>query len=189
MQRIVLAAIALAGVAWSSAGAQQIDRSQSQAMAAEMQARLDAAPDPNLQPVEDLTCEQMYGELMVAGQQMNAQLDPSFATNAQAMQDQLNTAQRGAAGSMAMGFGQAMMCSIPGVGMACGAMMQAQMANQMRQGQEHQAQMDVMLSQMNDATAGIDMARMQAVNERWESQQCQPPAEALPQTPMGAPGQ
>jgi hypothetical protein len=189
MRRIVMAGFVLACLSLGSAGAQQIDRSESAAIAADMEARLNAAPDPTLQPVEEITCEQMYSELMVAGQQMNAQLDPNFATNAQAMQDQINTAQRGMAGSMAMGIGQGIMCSIPGIGMACGAMMQAQMANQMRQGQEQQAQMDEMMAQMDAATEGIDMARMQAVNERWESEQCQAPAEAMPQSPMGATGQ
>jgi hypothetical protein len=184
MHRIVTAGIVFACLALSAAGAEEIDRSHSEASARDMQARLNAAPDPTLTPVEELSCDQMYNELMVTGQQMNAQMDPSFADNAQAMQDQMQSARRGMAGSMAMGIGQGIMCSIPGVGMACGVMMQAQMANQMRQGQEHQAQMDVMMAQMDQAMAGIDVARMQAINERWESEQCKAPAEAMPQSPM-----
>lgn len=54
----------------------------------DMQARLNAAPNPKLRPVETLTCEQMLVEMTGAGQRMNNQLDPSFATNAKSLHDQ-----------------------------------------------------------------------------------------------------
>ncbi|MEQ1607829.1 MAG: hypothetical protein ABL956_02495 [Hyphomonadaceae bacterium] len=51
-------------------------------------ARMSAAPNPNLQPIEALTCEQMLVEMTAAGRQMSGQLDPSFAANAQALHEQ-----------------------------------------------------------------------------------------------------
>jgi len=51
-------------------------------------ARMNAAPNPNLQPVETLTCEQVLAEMTAAGRQMSGQLDPSFSANAQALHDQ-----------------------------------------------------------------------------------------------------
>jgi hypothetical protein len=49
-----------------------------------VQAQTEAA----LPAVDGMTCEQMMAEMTVAGQHMNAHLDPEFATEAQAMHAQ-----------------------------------------------------------------------------------------------------
>lgn len=177
MRRILLAGCVWACLA-ASAAAQQydIDRSQTEAIANDVQARMSAPQNPALVPVETMTCEQMAPELMAAGQQMSAQLDPSFAGNVQSYHDDVQRRQAGAmASGVATGIGTGLMCSIPGIGMACGAMMQAQMANQMRQAQVDQQRMDVILGQVNESTQGLDLARMQALSERWEAQGCEMP--------------
>lgn len=171
MRRALMAGIVLGCLAFSTANA-QIDTSRSEALASEMEARLNAAPDPTLPAVDTLSCEQMHAEMMVAGQQMQSQLDPSMETNITSLQADMQRQQRGA---MAGAMGAGLMCAVPGLGMACGAVMNAQMASQMRQGQQSQDRMDVIMGQMNDSTQGLDLARMQALNERWESQQCQMP--------------
>ena len=44
-----------------------------------------------LPPVSSLSCEQMLVELGTAGAKMSGQLDPSFATNALALQQQMQS--------------------------------------------------------------------------------------------------
>lgn len=174
MRRVFLAGLMLGCMSFSVAAAQHydIDRSQTEAAVNDMQARMNAPQNPALTPVENMTCEQMAPELIAAGQQMNAQLDPSFAANVQNYRDDAMSRQRT---GMETGMGMGLACAIPGVGMACGAMMQAQMANQMRQAQQDQARADEFVGQLNDSTQGIDMARMQALGERWEAQECEMP--------------
>lgn len=129
-----------------------------------------------LAPVDSLTCEQMTAEMMLAGQQMNAQLDPNFATDVQAMQDQgaarMREAQAGA-------LGAGLVCAIPGLGMACMAAQQAQVASQMAHADEDRARMDHITGTVNNAMAGIDTNRMQALNTRFERQHC-----PMPQAPQ-----
>ncbi len=61
----------------------------------------------------------MQAELIVTGQQMNAQMDPEFAREAQAMNEEIQQAQARAGANMAAGIGAGLACSIPGVAMAC----------------------------------------------------------------------
>jgi hypothetical protein len=134
----------------------------------------DAAPSAP-PPVESMNCEQMQAELMVAGQTMNAQMDPEFATEAQAMQDEMQEAQNRAAGSVAAGIGMGLACSIPGVGMACMAAQQAQMANAQRDAAANQARMDAQMDRLNQSMAGLDQQRLTAISQRFEEQRCQTP--------------
>jgi hypothetical protein len=132
-----------------------------------------AAPLP---PVDTMTCEQMQGEMIVAGQQMQAQMDPSFGADAQAMQDTIRQRQHQATAGAA---GAAAMCMIPGLGMACAAAQQAQMAQQMSHAGADRAQMDHLMGSVTNSMAGIDIDRMQALNVRFESQHC-----PMPQAPQ-----
>ncbi len=129
----------------------------------------DAAPLP---PVDTLTCEQMQGEMMLAGQQMNAQMDPNLATDIQAMQDTARERQRSAVAGQ---VGAGLMCAVPVLGMACMAAQQAQVNEQMSHAAEDQARTDQVIQSMNNSMAGIDQERMMAISNRFESQHCQTP--------------
>lgn len=143
--------------------------------------QLNGPADATLQPVETLTCDQMYAEMFTAGQQMNAQLDPSFAGNVQSMQDDMERQRAAARNSMAAGIGMGLACSLPGVGMACAAAQQAQAVNQGRQARENQERMLALGDQVAQSTQGIDMQRMEAISNRWSSQSCEAPQGPPPQ--------
>lgn len=118
----------------------------------DMQARLNAAPNPNLQPVETLTCDQMLVEMTAAGQRMNSQLDPSFATNAKSLHD------------------QAMGKEAPPPG---GASAEAAANNRGR--------VDQLGGQLATSMQGIDVQRMMAIGNRFSAQKCPTPAGPSPQ--------
>jgi hypothetical protein len=132
------------------------------------------AQDGTLPPVESMDCAQMQAELTVAGQQMNAQMDPEFAVEAQRMH---NEAQANQSNAIAMGVGTGIACSIPGVGMACMAAQQTQIANAQRQAAENQARMDAQMDRLDASMAGIDQQRMMALTDRYEQQNCQAQAQ------------
>jgi hypothetical protein len=123
-------------------------------------------------PVESMNCDQMLAELTVAGQRMSAQLDPEFASEAQAMHDE---AQQGQNSAMAQGVGTSIACSIPGIGMACMAAQQAQAARAQQQQQQHMERMDAQMSRLNASMEGIDQQRMMALSQRYEQLGCQAP--------------
>jgi hypothetical protein len=123
-------------------------------------------------PVESMDCAEMQAELTAAGQQMNAQMDPEFASEAQSMMDE---AQQGQRQSMATGIGMGVACSIPGVGMACLAAQQAQAAQAQQDQAEHQARMDAQMDRLDASMAGLDQERLMALSDRFEQQGCQTP--------------
>jgi hypothetical protein len=122
--------------------------------------------------VETMTCDQMTAEMMVAGQRMNAQMDPEFAAEAQAMQQEAQNAQRP---TMVAGIGAGLACSIPGVGMACMAAQQAQMADAQAQAQANRQRMDAQIGRVNDSMEGLDQNRLMAISDRYEAMNCQAP--------------
>lgn len=140
---------------------------------ASVAAQATAAP---LAPVDAMTCEQMQSEMIVAGQQMQAQMDPNLGADAQAMQDTMRQRQRQATAGAA---GSAAMCIVPGLGMACAAAQNAQMAQQMSHADADRSQMDHLRGSVNNSMAGIDIDRMQALNARFESHHC-----PMPQAPQ-----
>jgi hypothetical protein len=141
------------------------------------QAQEQAAPPP-LPAVDTLTCDQMQAEMMSAGQQMHAQMDPNFATDVQTMRDTMTERQRQAT---AGAVGTGLMCAVPGLGMVCAAAQQAQMSQQMAHAQEDQARMNHITGSIQNSMAGIDQERMTAISNRWESQHCQ-----MPQAPQAS---
>jgi hypothetical protein len=135
-----------------------------------------AAEAATLPPVDTMSCEQMNAEMMVAGQQMNSQLDPSFAGNVQAYQDLVQQRQREAvAQQVGMGAACAVGSMVPGVAAACAAAQQAQMANQVRQAQQDQQQVDVIVGQVNSSMDGLDQNRLTAIADRHQAMNCQTP--------------
>lgn len=126
-------------------------------------------------PVESMSCEQMQAELMVAGQRMNAQMDPEFAAEAQRMQQEQQAAHDRAAGSMAAGIGMGLACSIPGVGMACMAAQQAQAAQGQREADQNIARMQAQADRLNQSMEGLDQQRLMALSDRFQQQGCQTP--------------
>jgi hypothetical protein len=133
-----------------------------------------------LPAVETMTCDQMLAEMTVAGQQMNARLDPEFAREAQAMADQARGAD--AAGTMVSGIGQAVACSLPGIGLFCAITSQASSMGQAGATEENIARMTAQMERLQTAMEGLDMARLQMMSERFEAQKCQVPQDAT-QTP------
>lgn len=132
----------------------------------------DTAPPP---PVEEMNCEEMMAEMMVAGQRMNAQMDPEFANEAQAMMDEAQGARSRAAGNVAAAVGMGIACSLPGVGYACMAAQQAQAANAQREVAENHARMQAQMDRLNASMEGIDQQRMMAMSDRFQQMQCQAP--------------
>ncbi len=130
-----------------------------------------------LPAVDTLNCEQMTAELMVAGQTMSGQLDPEFATEAQAMHDEMTGANAAAAAGMPAGAAATAACAagVPGACAGLQANQRAQAAAGMTQAADHQARMAAQMGRLQASTAGLDMARMMALSERFESQGCQTP--------------
>lgn len=127
-----------------------------------------------LPAVDTMTCEQMQAELMVAGQQMSAQLDPEFASEAQAMHDEAQQATQ-TRPNIAAGIGTGLACSLPGVGMACmaGQVAQAQQAQQ--DAAANHARMAAQTERLQQSMAGLDQNRLMQVSDRFEQQGCQVP--------------
>jgi hypothetical protein len=119
-----------------------------------------------------MDCGQMLAELTVAGQRMNAQMDPEFANEAQAMHDEAQQSQNSA---LTQGVGASIACSIPGVGMACMAAQQAQAARAQQLQQQHMERMDAQIDRLNASMEGIDQQRMMALSQRYEQLGCQTP--------------
>ena len=133
-----------------------------------------AQTEDALPAVETMTCEQMQAEMTAAGQLMNQQMDPNLGADIEAMQE--NSRQR-MEDARAGAVGAGIICSIPGMGMACTAAMNAQVAEQMSHADEDRARVDAMVGGMQNATASIDQQRMTLVAERWERESCQAPQE------------
>ena len=130
---------------------------------------LQAVPPP---AVETLNCEQMQAEMMTAGQLMNQQMDPNLGADIAAMQD-AGQSQMREARTAALGSG--LLCAVPGLGMACTVAMNAQVVRQSAHAEENRERMDAVTTSMQDSTVGIDLERMTAVSERWESERCEAP--------------
>jgi hypothetical protein len=122
-----------------------------------------------------MTCEQMQAEMMVAGQQMNAQLDPEFAFEAQRMYAESQAGRGNVAPSIAAGIGTSIACSLPGVGYVCMAGQQARAANAQAQVAENNARMSAQTDRLNASMAGLDQQRLMAISDRFEQQQCETP--------------
>jgi hypothetical protein len=168
MLKRFLAAAAFAACLASPAGAQQADLPP--AAAAQVQT---TAP---LLPVESMNCDQMTAEMMVAGQTMNAQLDhEGLEADSQTIQDEMARSRSQMAGSMGMGVGMGLACSIPGVGMACGAMMAGQMQQAQQGAAEHQELMNRQAGRIEDSMAGLDQERLMSLSDRYEAMHCQAP--------------
>ena len=123
-------------------------------------------------PVESMTCEQMTAELVVAGQKMNAGLDPEFAKEAQAMAAE---AQGSSAGAIAGGVGMSIACSIPGIGMLCMVGQQAQAMAQGDKTEQNIERMEAQMERLRRAMEGLDMDRLTAMSQRFEEQKCEVP--------------
>lgn len=135
------------------------------------------APTEAPLPVESMNCEQMTAELMVAGQRMNAQMDPAFAAEAQAMQEEAQGGRARAGAGMVAGVGMGLACSIPGMGMACMAGQQAMVANAQAQTAQNQRRMNAQMDRLNASMEGLDQERLMAVSDRYQAMSCQAPAQ------------
>ena len=133
----------------SLAAAPAFAQSEQDRLQQRMEAARNAPSDPSLQAVDTLTCDQMLAEMTSAGQRMTAQMDPSMATNAQAMNQQMQDARNGRGANR-------------------GRPTEAQAA-------ANREQMATMGNQVMDSAQGIDMNRMMALSDRFQSQNCPTP--------------
>ncbi len=125
-------------------------------------------------PVDSMSCEQLYAEVMVAGQRMSGQLDPRLGAMAQERMRQANdpAAYAKASGALAA---ESAACSNPLTMASCRAMQQSRAAEAQAQVADNQAKMAQMQAMMQAATSGIDMQRMQASQTRIEALKCPQP--------------
>lgn len=149
MARLLTALAICVSLAAAPAFAQNEQQQQLQQRLDEMR---NAPSDPSLQAVDTLTCDQMLAEMTSAGQRMTAQMDPSMAANAQALNQQMQSGRR---------------------------------ANNSRPTEAEAAanreRMATMGNQVADSMQGIDVNRMMAISDRFQSQNCL--------TPTGPPAQ
>ena len=133
-----------------------------------------AQTPPAPAPVESLSCEQMYAEVMTAGQTMSRQLDPSVGAQAQ---DRLRQAT-GPGAYAAAAADQARLsalCSNPLTPAACKAAQSEFVARQQAAAAASQQQMADLHAKVQASTAGIDMERMQAIQTRIDKERCPQP--------------
>lgn len=130
----------------SLAAAPAFAQTEQERLQQRMEAARNAPSDPSLQPVDTLTCDQMLAEMTDAGRRMTSQMDPSMASNAQAMNQQMQSRSRG------------------NLGRATAAEAQAN--------RERTATMG---NQVMDSMQGVDINRMMAVSERFQSERCPTP--------------
>ena len=121
----------------------------------------------NLPPVDSMTCDQMQSEMTTDGQVMSHQLDPQFGVDAQAqyndaMQKEREINQQAPANALA--------CMIPFMCAAAQHQQQQQAQGDMAQ---NQARAQTQMNRLNASMNGLDQARVQAINNRWQAQHCQ----------------
>lgn len=123
---------------------------QQQQLQQRLEAMQNAPSDPSLPAVNTLTCDQMMAEMMSAGQRMSGQMDPSMGANAQALNQQMQSGQRSNRGRPTEAEAAA-----------------------------NREQMATMGNQMADSMQGIDVNRMMAISDRFQSERC-PTPDGLP---------
>ena len=149
MARLLTALAICVSLAAAPAFAQNEQQQQLQQRLDEMR---NAPSDPSLQAVETLTCEQMLAEMTSAGQRMTAQMDPSMAANAQALNQQMQSGRRANSSRPTEAEAAANRQRIATIG-----------------------------NQVADSMQGVDVNRMMAISDRFQSQNCP--------TPTGPPAQ
>lgn len=125
------------------------------------------AAQANLPPVDTMTCDQMQAEMTADGQVMSHQLDPQFGVDAQsqyneAMQKEREINQQAPVNALA--------CMIP---FMCAAAQHQQQQQAQADAAQNQARTQTQMNRLNASMNGLDQARMQAINSRWQAQHCQ----------------
>ena len=128
-----------------------------------------------LPPVDTMSCDQMTAEMGAAGRQMQAHLDPQFGVEANAMQQDAQQKQREA---MAQAAAPNPVCFIPFMAMACAAQQQHQAQQSTQEAAANQARMQAQMNRLDNSMAGLDQARLQAINNRYQQMNCQAQAQS-----------
>ncbi len=97
MIRSCLVALTLCAAGCASPTLAQNQPTRDQQVLLDAQKRMNGPADPSLQAVNTLTCDQMLAEMHAAGVKMRAQMDPSFAANAQSQYDKMRSGAAGPA--------------------------------------------------------------------------------------------
>jgi hypothetical protein len=132
----------------SLAAAPAFAQTEQQQLQQRLEEMRNAPSDPNLPAVDTMTCDQMLAELTEAGRRMNGQLDPSFGANAQSLN---NDMQAGRGGANARGRPTA------------------------ADAERNRERMATVGNQVADSMQGIDVNRMMAVSDRFQSERCPTP--------------
>lgn len=149
MARLFTALAMCASLAAAPAFAQN---DQQQQLQQRLEAMRNAPSDPSLPAVDTLTCDQMLAEMMVAGQRMQSQMDPSMAANAQALNEQMQSGRRSTRDRPTEAEAAA-----------------------------NRERMATMGNQVADSMQGVDVNRMMAIGDRFQSQHCPMPQGPAPQ--------
>ena len=129
-------------------------------------------------PVEQMTCDQLYAEMAQAGMRMAGQMDPSFAANAQALYNRANDpAARAQAFADQSAVTAACGIQMPVANPFCTAMQQQQDVRAAAQTQQNLADINRLGAQVQQSMAGIDLARMDAIERRTQALKCPQPAD------------
>lgn len=137
----------------SLASAPAFAQTEEQRLQQQLEQMRNAPSDPSLQAVDTLTCDQLTAEMMSAGQRMHSQMDPTMAANAESLRNETQGRGRGA--------------NAPRPTEAQAAANRERMAG--------------LGNQVMDSTQGIDMNRMMAVSDRFQSENCPTPQGPSPQ--------
>ena len=119
---------------------------QQQQLQQRLEAMQNAPSDPSLPAINTMTCDQMLAEMTSAGQRMNSQLDPSMAANAQALNNQMQSGRRTTSGRPTAA-----------------------------EAESNRERMATMGNQVADSMQGIDVNRMMAIGDRFQSERCPTP--------------
>ncbi len=131
------------------------------------------AQDGALPPVQSMDCAAMTAEMTAAGAQMHGQFDQEgFAADQAALDADMARRRREAAASAGVATAA---CVIPGMGIPCMAMQQAQVARAQEGMQERQELQQRQHDRIQQSMAGIDQNRMMAMSHRFEALGCQTP--------------
>ncbi len=131
----------------SLASAPAFAQTEEQRLQQSLEQMRNAPSDPTLPAVNTLNCDQLMAEMMTAGERMHSQMDPTMAANAEALRDETQ--------------GRGLSANAPRPTEAQAAANRERMAG--------------LGNQVMDSTQGIDMNRMMAVSDRFQSERCPTP--------------
>ena len=118
----------------------------------------------DLPPVDGMTCDQMQAEMTADGQVMSHQLDPQFGADAQAQYNEAIQKQREInqqAPRQCAGLHDPVFCARPH---------NISSNSRRKRTWPRTKRAQTQMNRLNGSMTGLDLARMQAMNNRWQAQ-------------------